>query len=181
MNFLTKTIKNPYFQSLILITFIFTLAVMQNRSGFSYFDNVLNKLNQINFHGPDWELLAKQSIAIKAHLFASLFAIALTLFQYNNKKGALPHKTFGWIWIISMTIVAISSLFVRELNNGNFSFIHLFTILTLVSVPRIVHYARTHQINKHKAAVNGLVFGGLLIAGAFTFMPGRLMWNLFMG
>ena len=41
--------------------------------------------------------------------------------------------------------------------------------------------ARRHAVALHKRAMMGLYFGILLIAGALTFIPGRLMWRLFFG
>jgi uncharacterized membrane protein len=33
----------------------------------------------------------------------------------------------------------------------------------------------------HQRAMTGMFLGGMVIAGAFTFFPGRLMWRVIMG
>lgn len=33
----------------------------------------------------------------------------------------------------------------------------------------------------HRRMMTGLFIGGLVIAGALTFLPGRLMWQVFFG
>lgn len=58
---------------------------------------------------------------------------------------------------------------------GHFGFIHLFSLLVLYSVPAAYFHARQGNITKHRQKMVGLYIGGILIAGAFTFMPGRLL------
>jgi uncharacterized membrane protein len=58
---------------------------------------------------------------------------------------------------------------------GHFGFIHLFALLVLYSVPSAYYYARNGNIAKHRQKMIGLYVGGLLIAGSFAFMPGRLL------
>lgn len=140
---------------------------------------ILQELSQLKPHWPDFNLIAAQDLQVKIHLYSSLFVIALTLFQVFGKKGKTMHRILGWLWVSIMAIVAISSIFIRDLNNGGFSLIHIFTIITLISLPKIIYHARKHNVTAHKNAAMGLVYGGLIIAGAFTFLPGRLMWNIF--
>ena len=78
-----------------------------------------------------------------------------------------------------MVVTAISSLFIRELNHGAFSLIHFFSGWTLVGLPMGVAFARRHQVKLHRRTMTGLYLGGLIIAGVFTFVPGRLMWRMF--
>lgn len=139
------------------------------------------QLARAHLHGPRLELLKDQPLPVLIHLGAAVSVVALTVFQLTAAKGVWLHRVLGYVWLGLMSTVAISSIFIRELNHGHFSFIHLFTLLTLITVPQIVYFARTHRVDSHKRAVYGLVIGGLVIAGAFTFMPGRLMWNLFFG
>jgi uncharacterized membrane protein len=40
---------------------------------------------------------------------------------------------------------------------------------------------RTGNIRAHGRTMAALFVGGLIIAGAFTFLPGRLMWAVFFG
>ena len=57
------------------------------------------------------------------------------------------------------------------------SWIHLFTLLTIVSLPRAVYRARTHDVRGHRANMIGLFTGGLVIAGLFALIPGRFLGN----
>jgi uncharacterized membrane protein len=42
-------------------------------------------------------------------------------------------------------------------------------------VPAAYIHARRGNIAKHRSAMIGLYVGGILIAGSFAFMPGRLL------
>jgi uncharacterized membrane protein len=95
-------------------------------------------------------------------------------------KGTLRHRILGWLWVSAMAVTAIASLFIRDLNNGQFSFIHLLTGWTIIILPMAVFMARRHRVDVHKRMMTGLFVGGLLIAGAFTFLPGRLLWTVFL-
>ncbi|MDB5458354.1 MAG: hypothetical protein JWO72_95, partial [Caulobacteraceae bacterium] len=93
-------------------------------------------------------------------------------------KGTTLHRTLGWIWVVAMFIGAVSSLFIRVINHGSLSFIHLFAGWTIVALPMAVAYARRHKVASHARAMTGLFTGGLVLAGLFAFIPGRLMWSL---
>ena len=141
----------------------------------------MQSLQHVHPHGPDMALLGKQPTVVLVHMFVALGAFAVGLFQLVAPKGTIPHRIIGWSWIIFMTVIAVTSLFIRNVNHGHFSFIHILTAITLIQIPLIVYFARTHQIQKHGAAAYGLFMGALLIAGLLTFIPGRLMWQLFFG
>jgi uncharacterized membrane protein len=52
----------------------------------------------------------------------------------------------------------------------------LLAIFTLVMLPLAVWRARRHRVTAHKRAMILLFAGALVIAGAFTFIPGRIMY-----
>ncbi|MFV4725690.1 hypothetical protein ACNJUL_21340, partial [Mycobacterium tuberculosis] len=64
---------------------------------------------------------------------------------------------------------------------GSFSPIHLLSLYVLIALPRLVLAARRGQIARHRATVRGIVSGGLLIAGAFTFGFHRLLGTWLLG
>jgi uncharacterized membrane protein len=37
------------------------------------------------------------------------------------------------------------------------------------------------KLNTHKNAMTAIFFGALIVAGLFTFFPGRLLWRVFVG
>lgn len=113
---------------------------------------------------------------VQIHAFAAMAAFALGTVQLTAPKGTLPHRTIGWIWAALMAVIAISAFFIHDIRMwGPWSPIHLIAIYVLVSLPLAVLHARKHRVASHRRAMIGLFVGGLVIAGAFTFLPGRIM------
>jgi uncharacterized membrane protein len=109
-------------------------------------------------------------------------AFALGVVQLAAPKGTLPHRIVGGIWVLLMLFVSISAFFIHQLRLwGPWSPIHLLAILTLVMLPLAVWRARRHEVAQHRRAMLGLFFGALVIAGLFTFLPGRIMHAVVFG
>lgn len=136
---------------------------------------------ELHPHAPDLALLAQAPLAVQLHLVAAVSAFVLGLMQFVLPKGTGLHKTTGWIWVVLIATAAISSLFIRMINHGAFSFIHILSGWTLVVLPMAIYAARRGDIARHRGRMTGIFIGGLLIAGTLAFMPGRLMWRLFLG
>jgi uncharacterized membrane protein len=126
--------------------------------------------------------LLDASPAIQVHAFAAMTAFALGVVQFAAPKGTLPHRTVGWIWVALMLAVAASAFFIHEIRLwGAWSPIHLLAIFTLVMVPFAVWRAHRHAVRQHRAAMTSLFLGALVIAGLFTFLPGRIMHAVVLG
>ena len=135
-------------------------------------------------HAPDWRLLLTSPPAIQIHVAAALTALAIGIVLLIGVKGNRLHRTLGWTWVMAMATTAVSSFFIHRLNPGGpggFSLIHLLSGWTVIALPMAVHAARRHRIADHRRAMTGMFVGGLIVAGAFTFLPGRLMWAIFFG
>lgn len=126
--------------------------------------------------------LLAASPAIQLHTAVALSAFFLGLLQVVGPKGRMVHRVLGWIWVVLMAIVAVSAFFIHELRVwGDWSPIHLLAVVVLVALPIGVMAARRHDVNRHRRTMLGLFLGALVIAGAFTFAPGRLMHALVFG
>ena len=126
-------------------------------------------------------LLAATS-AIQVHAFAAMTAFALGIVQLAAPKGTLPHRTLGWIWVVLMLAVSVSAFFIHQLRLwGPWSPIHLLAIFTLVMLPVGVLAAHRHNVKKHRGTMIGIFVGALVIAGIFTFVPGRIMYAVAFG
>ena len=128
------------------------------------------------------EPLLSASPAIQVHAFAAMAAFGLGLVQFASPKGTLPHRTIGWIWVVLMLVVSISAFFIHELRIwGPWSPIHLLAIFTLIMLPIAVMRAHRHRVAAHKWIMIGIFVGALVIAGLFTVVPGRIMYNVVAG
>jgi uncharacterized membrane protein len=114
--------------------------------------------------------------AIQIHAFAAMAAFALGLVQLAAPKGTLPHRTVGYLWVALMVVVAGTSFWIHDLRMwGPWSAIHLLSIFTLATLPFAVLHARRHRVIQHRNAMLTMFAGALVIAGLFTFLPGRIM------
>jgi uncharacterized membrane protein len=132
-------------------------------------------------HAPDWSLFARQGWVLKLHVAAALTALLLGTVQLIGVKGTAAHRVIGWSWVVAMAIVAISSFFIRVMNPGALSLIHLLSGWTLIALPTGIWHVRSGRVRAHGRTMGALFLGGLVIAGGFTFLPGRLMWAVFFG
>jgi uncharacterized membrane protein len=111
-----------------------------------------------------------------ATVFLASILGALLLFK---KKGTASHRRVGKYYMMLMLTTAVVALFmpaqVGPAFLGHFGFIHLFCVLVLYSVPAAYFAVRNGNIAKHKFNMIGVYVGGILIAGTFTLMPGRLL------
>ena len=115
-------------------------------------------------------------VPLLIHISSALAALVLGALLISRRlKGDRVHRIAGWTWVILMLAVAISSLWIPKFMH--LSWIHVFTLVTLVSLPLGVYRARTHQVRAHRGTMVGLFTGGLVIAGLFTLIPGRLLGN----
>ena len=120
----------------------------------------------ITYETPNW--------AIAIHLATVIPALPLGAWVLWSRKGTPAHKLGGRIWALLMVITAIDSFWIRELTGG-IGPIHIFSVITLVSIPRGIYFARIGNIPGHISAMRG-VYIGLVIAGLFAAMPGRLIF-----
>lgn len=119
---------------------------------------------------------------IIAHALAAMAAFALGLIQLAGPKGTRFHRALGWFWVGLMALVAVSSLFVNTTCTfGPFSAIHLLSLLTIIALPMGVAAARQHRVSRHGRIMISLYIGALVIAGVFTFSPGRIMHDVAFG
>ena len=126
-------------------------------------------------------LLAAPAV-IQIHALAAFSAFSLGVVQLAAPKGTIPHRTVGWLWAGLMLAVVLSSFFIHTIRMwGPFSPIHLLSIFTLAMLPLAVAHARRHAIERHRRAMLRLFVGALVIAGVFTFLPGRIMHSVAFG
>jgi uncharacterized membrane protein len=120
--------------------------------------------------------LLQASPVIQVHAFAAMGAFVLGIMQFAAPKGTIPHRLVGWMWVGLMTVVAVSSFLIHEIRLwGPWSPIHIIAIAVLIMLPVGVLHARRHRVARHRGMMIGIFIGGLVVAGLFTFVPGRVM------
>ena len=125
--------------------------------------------------------LLNASLVIQLHTLFAVMAVGIVIAIFSIRRGSKAHKVLGWSWVIVMAVTALSSFWINEIRLiGPFSPIHLLSILTLFSLVMNVRAARSRNISAHQKGMKSLVFGALILAGAFTFFPGRIMHQVFL-
>lgn len=107
------------------------------------------------------------------HLASVVPALPLGAFVLLARKGTPAHHRLGRLWAVLMLVGAGSSFGLTGLM-GHWSPIHLLSVLTLLGVPWGVWNAMRGRIGRHQRTMLR-VYIGLVAAGLFAFVPGRLL------
>ena len=101
------------------------------------------------------------------------------------EKGTPLHKALGRIYMILMLFTASITLLmpahVGPTFLNHFGLIHSFSFLTLYTVPTAYLAIRRDQVQKHQRKMILLYAFAIILAGGFTFAPGRYLHLLFFG
>jgi uncharacterized membrane protein len=163
----------------VLIGVGLSFAALVAFTALAYGPHILAAAEAARPHAPNLALIWRAPVAIKAHLSAVIAALAIGVFLMTGRKGVLLHRLLGWIWSAFMVTAAASGLFINSAQG--FNPIHLFSVFVLWAVPSAVYAARRHNVARHGRTMSGAFWGGLIVAGLFAVLPGRLMWLVFFG
>ena len=126
--------------------------------------------------------VADAPIAVKVHLATVIPAFVIgTWLIFFSVQGERWHRARGSAYLALMVVTAVAAFFIRSIDPGRLSFIHLFIPLTIFGVVSALWNVRRGNINGHRNAMLGLYIGGLLIAGGLTLLPGRLLHRVIFG
>ena len=119
------------------------------------------------------------------HLGSLVPAFVIGTYLLLNRKGTPVHRFLGKIYMGLMLFTAFITLFMEALVGpkflNHFGFLHLLSLLVLYTVPTAYRAIRVGNIKLHKRKMVGLYVGALLVAGAFTLSPGRLIHSWLFG
>ncbi|MBF2759956.1 MAG: DUF2306 domain-containing protein [Ectothiorhodospiraceae bacterium AqS1] len=117
-------------------------------------------------------------IWIWLHISFALASLILGAINLSFAKGTLRHVVIGWIWVGSMSVVALGSFHIRELEDGSLSWIHLLSVFTLLSMALAIHAIRFRRnVDRHRRAMIGTMIGAIT-AGILALLPGRYIPGL---
>ena len=95
-------------------------------------------------------------------------------------KGTPRHVLLGRCFVAAMMVTALTSLAITNVWPGQFSPIHILSVVTLTTLPIAVWQRWRGNIAAH-ARTMVLNFAGLLAAGALSFVPPRLLGIMVFG
>jgi uncharacterized membrane protein len=130
---------------------------------------------------PNFQLIFNAAPVLQVHLLAAVAMLGLGVVMMTSLKGRILHRVAGWIWVTLVLTVGISSLFITMFTPGHWSFFHINSGIAVVGVTVAVAAARRHNVKTHRLIMMLLFYGILLGSAATAFIPGRLMWKVFVG
>ncbi len=149
----------------IIITMLFSI-LSANFGGFATSNNTPQTISE------------RMTFPVIIHIATIVAALPLGGYILWAKKGDTLHKMLGKIWCVLMLTTATATIWIGAPGNGiagtGFSFIHIFTIITFISIPLAIRSIKRGDVEGHFRAMQGLYIGSL-IAGGFAFLPGRIM------
>jgi uncharacterized membrane protein len=117
---------------------------------------------------------------IQLHVAAALLSVVLGPVAIFRRSRDIVHRRAGRIWLACMAFTAGSSFWISEDPMfGPFSVIHILSAVTLLGLVSAVRAIRAGDVAKHGATMRALYAQALMLAGAFTFYPGRRMSEAF--
>ncbi|MGL4743166.1 MAG: DUF2306 domain-containing protein [Dermatophilaceae bacterium] len=118
---------------------------------------------------PVWTLL------LVTHVVAATTSVGLGAVQLLRRKGDLQHRLLGRVWVVLMLWTALSSYWIRHIRDGAFSWLHVLSLVTVVTVFLGVWKIRRGDVAGHRGNMTGSWLGSL---GAMVFalaVPDRMI------
>lgn len=123
--------------------------------------------------------MSQYMLLVYLHLATVIPAFFIGTWLLFSHKGSRAHRNLGKGYLCLMLVTAMITLLMpAEVGPsflGHFGFIHLFSVSVFYTVPAAFLAAKAGNVAKHRGNMIGLYVGGLLIAGGFAFMPGRVL------
>lgn len=118
-------------------------------------------------------------ILLYIHLTTILPCVFLGAYLIAFQKGTLVHRRLGMAYMSLIFFSPLVSLFMEARVGpqflGHFGWIHLLSIVTIITVPVSLSAVRRGDIKRHQRTMLILYVSGILIAGGFTLVPGRFL------
>lgn len=111
---------------------------------------------------------------IQIHVVCALLAVVTALAVLVWQKGTRTHRWLGAAFFAAMMAAAFSSFGIQAVIPGAFSPIHILSVATITTLPLALYYLWRGNTRAH-ACIMLYNVAGLIMAGAFTFLPQRIL------
>ncbi len=116
------------------------------------------------------------TLLIVTHVFAALTSVVLGGYQvWRRPKGDGRHRLLGRAWVVLILWTAVSSFWIRHINDGAFSWLHVLSVVTLVTVTLGVVNALRGNVPAHRGNMVGSWLGSMGAMVAAVAVPGRMI------
>jgi uncharacterized membrane protein len=121
------------------------------------------------------EAMMPATPVVMIHVATALLAVIVGATVLLMKKGSRLHKLAGRSWVALMATTALVSFGIRS--GGHFSWIHLLSVFMLLVLAYAIVSIVRGNVLAHRRNMMG-AYAGLVIAGLFTLLPGRMLGRL---
>jgi uncharacterized membrane protein len=123
--------------------------------------------------------LLQASPAVQIHVYAAAVALVLGLYQFLGRKGSIPHRVIGWVWVVLLSTICISSFFIPgSLFLGPVSLFHLLSIYTLWSLAMGARAARRGEIADHKSYMSWIFGLSIIVSAVIAVASGGVLYQV---
>jgi uncharacterized membrane protein len=127
--------------------------------------------------------LLQASPAIQVHVGAAVVAIGLGAYQFLARKGSVPHRVIGWIWVVLLGTICISSFFIPgSWHIGPVSVFHVLSAYTLWALVMGARAARAHDVESHRSYMIWIYGLSILLSAVIAIgSSGGVLHEVFFG
>jgi uncharacterized membrane protein len=116
------------------------------------------------------------TLLIISHVVAALTSVLLGAHQvWRRPKGDARHRLLGRVWVVLILWTAVTSFWIRHINDGAFSWLHVLSVVTLVTVTLGVVTARRGNLRAHRNNMVGSWLGACGAMVAAMAVPVRMI------
>ena len=111
---------------------------------------------------------------VATHAFAAGFGLVIGGWQlFLSTKGSTAHRVAGRAWVVALLYVGVSSFWIRGTRDGAFSFLHVLSVVTIVTVLLGLVAALRGDLPSHRGNMTGSWLGLLGAGIAASAVPQR--------
>ena len=111
-----------------------------------------------------------------SHVVAALTSVVLGGYQlWRRQRGDARHRLLGRTWAVLLLWTAITSFWIRDINDGAFSWLHVLSVVTLVTVTLGVVNAVRGNVPAHRGNMVGSWLGSVGAMAAALAVPARMI------
>jgi uncharacterized membrane protein len=126
--------------------------------------------------------LLQASPAVQVHVAAALAALLLGTWQFLARKGTIPHRIIGWIWVVLLGSICISSFFIpATFYIGPISVFHVLSVYTLWSLYMGARAARRGDVADHKSYMAWIFGLSIVLSAVVAVASGGVLYQVFFG
>lgn len=115
------------------------------------------------------------TLLLVTHVVAALLSVGLGVVQLIRRKGDRRHRYLGRVWVVLMLWTAVSSFWIRHIRDGAFSWLHVLSLVTLVTVTLGVLAVRRGDVRGHRGHMVGSWLGSLAAMVFALAVPSRML------